>query len=128
MLCLGGGGTVPNSVDVLRVPEDVIPTLDVSYYVNGNNKVTLISTGESRHNNGTDIKAQNQGSGQQIISPSAINGETGYHYKDGVALTTRQDSMSEYQVTKRASGQDRINLSQTPSDNLCKHISANHAS
>lgn len=97
------------SLDIIRLPEDVVPTVDVSYY-QSNKSTTILVTGEGNYLDNTDIVRQNEGAGNQIIATSAVSGETGMHYKDGRAVKTRQDTLTEYRTHQRGSGNERINL------------------
>ena len=109
-------------LDVYRVPENVMPTLQRSYFVNGR-CLTVLSTGGGDTNDGRDIDRQNRGTGKRVISPDAVMGEQGYYYNKGQALTTREDSLSEFQTGKRASGEELIPFHGTPTSNLCKVLS-----
>jgi hypothetical protein len=111
-------------LDVYRLPENVIPTLKNSYFVNGRT-VTVLSTGGGNTKDGRDIDRQNKGTGKRVISSDAVMGEVGRYYNKGQALTTRQDSLSEYQTAKRASGEEMIPFHASPTNNLCKVLSEN---
>lgn len=111
-------------LDIYRLPENVIPTLKHSYFVNGRT-VTVLSTGGGATGDGRDIDRQNKGTGKRVISPDAVMGETGRYYNKGQAMTTRQDSLSEYQTAKRASGEEMVGYHGKPTNNLCKLLSEN---
>ena len=116
--------TARKVLNIYRVPQDVIPTLEVTHFTEGK-VTTILSTGDAKHINGTDIVKQNKGTGKRIISPDAIMGETGGYYSKGVHLSTRADTLSEYQTSKRGSGEDVAPFSNEPTNNLAKHLSDN---
>lgn len=111
-------------LNIYRLPEDVFPTLHATHFVQGK-AVTILSTGKARHIDGMDIKKQNEGTGKRVISSDAIMGEVGRYYGKGQALATREDSLSEYKTSERASGEEMSPFHGTPTNNLCKHLSAN---
>lgn len=111
-------------LNIYRLPPDVVPTLHVSYFVEGN-VITILSTGEAKHVDGNDIVRQNKGTGKRIVSSDAIMGETGSAYGKGQVGISRQDTLSEYQTSKRTSGEEIAPFNPTPTNNLCKHLTAN---
>jgi len=113
-------------LNIYRVPEDVIPTLEASYFVQGR-VITIMSTGKARHIDGTDILKQNQGTGKRVISSDALMGEVGYYYGKGQAAITREDTLSEYRTSIRASGEEMAPFAEDASNNLAVHLSANAA-
>jgi hypothetical protein len=114
----------PKVLNVYRVPEDVIPSLKRSYYLEGK-VLTVLSTGGGATKDGSDIKKQNVGTGKRIITADAAMAETGVYYNKGQAMTTRADSLSEYQTSKRASGEEMMAYHAEPTNNICKHLSEN---
>lgn len=121
---MGRYDTAKRVVDIYRLPEDVMPTLDYSYFYN-DRTLTVLSTGSASHKDGTDITRQNVGVGKRIVSPDAVMSESGYYYGKGQALTTREDSLTEYQTSKRASGQEFVPFSDKPSSNIFRELSVN---
>lgn len=123
---LGRYDTARKTVDIYRLPENVMPTVENSYFIEGN-KLTILATGNATMSDGKDINKQNNGVGYRVVSPDAISGETGLYYEKGQAMTTRGDSMSEYQTSKRGSGEEIVPFHGTPSSNLCKMFTKNAA-
>jgi len=121
---MGRYETARKVLNIYRVPQDVFPTLEVTHYTEGK-VTTILATGDAKQIAGTDIVKQNKGTGKRIISPDAIMGETGGTYNKGVHLSTRADTLSEYQTSKRGSGEDVAPFSDEPTNNLAKHLSAN---
>lgn len=111
-------------LNIYRLPEDVFPTLHATSFIQGK-VLTILSTGKAKHIDGMDIKKQNVGTGKRIISSDAIMGEVGHYYAKGQAMATREDSLSEYKTSERASGEEMSPFHGTPTNNLCKHLSAN---
>lgn len=111
-------------LNIYRLPENIVPTLSATHFTQGK-VTTILSTGQAKHIDGLDIKKQNVGTGKRILSPDAVMGETGYYYGKGQAIATRQDSLSEYQTSKRASGEEMAPFEAEPSNNLCKPLSQN---
>lgn len=123
-LCKSGRyGKVKHSLDIIKAPQDVLPTLNTTYFVN-DTSVLIISTGSINIKDGTDKMRQNLGSGQQVISSDAVAGDTGTHYAKGRAITTRTDTASEYRTTMRSSGVDRTVLNSNPTNNIFKEITS----
>lgn len=121
---MGRYETANKVLDIFRMPTDAVPTLEVSYYSN-NKTITVLSTGEAKHDSKIDIVKQNKGVGKRIISPDAISGQAGYYYANGNAITTRSDSISEFQTSKRASGEEISVFDRNPAENICKPLSEN---
>lgn len=120
----GRYGKLPDVVDIVRLPQDKVPILEASYYKN-TRTLTVISTGDAKHIAGNDIKYQNEGTGQRIVSSDAVGGEVGSYYNKGRAITTRQDTVTEYQTTNRANNDSYIPMNKMPTNNVCKEITKN---
>lgn len=120
--------TTSRSMDVIRIPQDVLPTVESSYYINGDH-ITVLGTGEAKTINKADINHQNAGTGQQLISNTAVGGETGTHYNQGRNVLSRNDSMYEYRTTKRGEGEinDKVKINPTPTNNFCRELSKSRA-
>lgn len=116
--------TARKTVDIYRLPQNVFPTIENSYFIEGN-KMTILSTGEGDMADNRDIQRQNQGMGYRVTNPEAIMGETGRYYNKGQNMTTRGDSLAEFQTSKRKSGEEMVPFSGKPSSNLCKLLSKN---
>lgn len=110
------------TLDIIRVPEDVMPTIEASYYLNDTN-LSIVSSGRGELRNSVDIQLQNKGTGQQIISSKAANGMVGSHYEKGQVLLTRQDSLTQYRTVERKSGEERINVNPVPTNNVARELS-----
>ena len=110
--------------NIYALPSNVFPTLKNSWFLD-DKVLTILSTGEGHTTDGSDIHKQNHGSGKRVISSDAIMGETGKYYAKGQALTTREDSLSEYKTSERGSGEEHIPFHSTPTNNLCKLLSQN---
>lgn len=111
-------------LNIYRLPENVFPTLHATHFTQ-DRVTTILSTGKATHIDGNDIVRQNEGTGKRIVSSDAIMGETGSYYGKGQAAATREDTLSEYQTAKRKSGEESSPFLGTPTNNLCKHLSAN---
>lgn len=120
---IGRYDTLAWNIDVIRVPQDVMPTIEASYYLTGDKKLTVLTAGEGKHINGTDINHQNKGTGQRIISADVIAGDTGVHVNNGRAIKTRQDSVTEYRTTLRKSGEDIVPINAVPTNNMYREMS-----
>ena len=116
--------SAPKTIDIMRLPNDRAPSLEYTFFVNPD-KLTILSTGDAKHDDGTDIVKQNEGVGKRLIQPSLISGETGLHVNAGRAVKTRVDSMAEYATAQRRSGDDYIPLDQIPSANIYKNVTTN---
>lgn len=111
--------------NIYLLPEDVFPTLKNTWWEEGK-VLTILSTGAiASSEDGSDIEKQNSGSGKRVISSDAVMGEVGSYYSKGQALTTRADSLSEYKTSERGSGEELTPFHSTPTNNLCKLLSAN---
>lgn len=116
--------THPRPIDVIRVPQNKIPDLDSTFYLSAT-ALTIISTGEGEHNDQADIRKQNQGVGQRVVMGDAVAGDTGYHYNNGRAITTRADSLQEYKLSDRRNGEEWVPLNPHPTGNLMAPLSEN---
>lgn len=110
------------TLDIIRVPEDVMPTIEASYYLNDTN-LSIVSSGRGELRNSVDVQLQNKGTGQQIISSKAANGMTGSHYEKGQVLLTRQDSLTQFRTVERKSGEERVSVNPVPTNNTAREIS-----
>lgn len=115
--------TARRRLNIYRLPQNVFPTLH-NTWIADDKSITIFSTGEAINSDDTDIKRQNKGVGKRIITSDAAMGETGRYYNKGLAVTTSQDSLSEYRTVKRASGEEWIPTEMVPTGNICKHLSA----
>lgn len=111
-------------LNVYRLPENVFPTLH-NTWIADDKSITVFSTGGAVNTETTDIDRQEHGVGKRIITTDAAMGETGRYYNKGVAVTTREDSLSEYKTVSRASGEEWVPTVLTPTGNICKHLSEN---
>lgn len=114
----------PKPIEIIRLPEDKVPTLQYTFFVNDSG-LTILATGQAKQSDGTDISKQTQGVGVRLVSPDLVGGEAGLHYNAGRSIKTRADSMSEYQTSERGNGNDYVPLSPTPSSNVNKYASFN---
>lgn len=121
---LGRHAKARKALDIYRMPENVFPSLTESFYQN-DRLITILSTGGATHSDDTDINRQNEGTGSRVINPDALSGEAGYYYGRGGAITTRQDSVSEYRTAERGSGQDIVPFHDKPTANVCAVMSRN---
>ncbi|AUR80956.1 putative virion structural protein [Vibrio phage Aphrodite1] len=110
------------TLDIIRVPEDVMPSIEHSYYVNDSN-LSIVSSGQGELRNSVDVQLQNKGTGQQIISSKAANGMVGSHYEKGQVLLTRQDSLTQFRTVERKSGEERIHVNPVPTNNIARELS-----
>lgn len=111
-------------IDLIRVPQDKIPTLDYTFY-KSDVALTIISTGDAMHSDNADIRKQNKGVGKRVIQGSAIAGETGSHYTKGRALITRADTMQEYKLSDRRNEDEYVPIVSDPTSNMCAVMSEN---
>lgn len=116
----------PNPVNIFRLPQDKAPTLESTFFFN-NNGMTILATGESDYDDQGDIAKQDGGVGVRLILGSKVSGETGSYYNAGRSIQTRADSMSEFQISERASGNNYTPVRRTPTSNPYKYASANSA-
>jgi len=114
--------THPRPLNIIRVPENKIPDLDSTFYVTPT-ALTIISTGKGSHDDSADIRKQNDGVGKRVVMGDAIAGDTGYHYNNGRALTTRADSMQEYKLSDRRDGNEWIPTDLEPTGNIMTGLS-----
>lgn len=119
---MGRYKTARQVLDIFRFPEDATPTLETTWYTN-NKTVTVLSTGHSKHQSTVDINRQNKGVGKRIINPDALSGKAGNFYAKGKAITTRSDSLSEYQTAERGSGEQISVYDRNPAENIYKGLS-----
>lgn len=111
-------------LNIYRLPQNVFPTLN-NTWIADDKSITIFSTGEAINSDNTDVKRQNKGVGKRIITSDAAMAETGAYYNKGVAVTTSQDSLSEYRTKARQSGEEWIPTEILPTGNICKHLSDN---
>jgi hypothetical protein len=111
-------------LNIYRLPENAFPTLH-NTWIEDEKSITIFSTGKSTNNDDTDIDRQTHGVGQRVIAADAVMGETGRYYNKGVAVTTREDSLSEFKTVNRKSGEEWIPLDPTPTSNLGKRLTKN---
>lgn len=111
-------------IDLIRVPQSKIPDLDSTFY-RTDASMTIIATGDAEHEDRADIRKQNTGVGKRVIMGDAIAGDTGYHYNNGRAITTRADTLQEYKLSERRDGNEYIPIDRSPTGNLCKAFSEN---
>lgn len=109
------------TLDIIRIPEDAMPTIEQSYFLNDTN-LTIVSTGRGELRNSVDVRIQNQGSGAQVISSKAANGITGQHYENGQVIVTRKDSLTQFRTVERKSGEERVNVNPTPTNNIAREL------
>lgn len=122
---LGTYNTANRVLDIYRLPNNVAPTLKRTYMQDNERVLTIFSTGNSKVINNRDIEKQNVGVGKRIMSSDLITGDVGYYYNKGEAVTTREDSLSEFKTSDRKSTEEYITLEATPTNNLCKNLTIN---
>lgn len=111
-------------LDIIRVPQNKIPDLKSTFYAS-DIAMTIIAAGSARHHDGADVRKQNKGTGQRLVMGDAIAGDTGYHYNNGRAITTRADSMQEYKLSDRRDGEEYVPLNPNPTGNVCAALTSN---
>lgn len=116
--------THPRPIDIIRVPENKIPDLDHTFY-RSDISMTVIACGTGTHKDRADIRKQNEGLGQRVVMGDAVAGDTGYHYNNGRAITTRADSMQEYKLSERRNGKEWTPIDLNPTGNVCAPMSVN---
>lgn len=121
---LGRYKTAPRTLDIYRLPEDAIPTLETTYFVNTKG-IIVLATGKGDQTDNRDIRRQNKGTGQRIINPDSVAGEAGTYYGRGVSLATRQDSLSEFKTSQRANDNDIVPINPVPQSNIWQPMSEN---
>lgn len=124
LLKIGRYETARKVANIYRLPEDVFPTLKNTWFTD-DKVLTILGTGGGDNVDGSDILKMNKGSGKRVVSSDAIVGATGQYFAKGQALTTRQDSLSEYKTSERGSGEEYIAFHPTPTNNLCRLLSQN---
>lgn len=112
----------PKVAEVIRLPRDKFPTLEDTYFSNENG-LTILATGDADHNDDSDIIAQDEGVGARLVSASKVSGETGTHYNAGRSIQSRADSMLEFKLLERKSGQEYYPVGKTPTNNPFKYSS-----
>ncbi|AGB07243.1 hypothetical protein [Vibrio phage VP4B] len=110
------------TLDIIRIPEDVMPTLEHSYYLNDTN-LSIVSSGRGELINSVDVNIQNKGVGAQIISSKAASGDVGQHYNNGQTILTRKDTLTQYRTVERKSGEERVNVNPNPTNNVARELS-----
>lgn len=116
--------TSPSPIEIIRLPEDKVPTLEYTFF-KGAGSLTILATGESNQKDGSDIERQNNGVGMRLISPELVSGEAGTHLNAGRSIKTRVDSLAEYKTTERGNGNDYVPLNPIPTSNVNKYASLN---
>lgn len=116
--------THPRPINLIRVPQNKIPDLDTTFYITPT-ALTIIACGTADHQDHADIRKQNEGVGHRNVMGDAIAGDTGYHYNNGRALTTRADSMQEYKLSDRRDGNEWIPIDRNPTGNLMVGMTQN---
>lgn len=114
--------THPVPITFIRYPQDRFPTLERTSFHN-NGSLTILVTGKGEYDDTSDIDKQDNGVGVRLILPTKVSGETGSHYNAGRSLSTRADSMSEFQISERASGNNYTPVMAMPSANPYKYSS-----
>lgn len=110
--------------NIYRLPQDVFPTLKNTWYVD-DKVLTILGTGGGDNVDGSDILKMNKGSGKRVVNSDSMMGETGRYFAKGQALTTREDSLSEYKTSERSSGEELVPFHDKPTNNLCRLLSQN---
>lgn len=123
-LKLGTYATAKRVVNIYRLPENVFPTLYNTWF-RDEQVLTILSTGQGTNVDGSDIQKQNNGTGKRVINSEAVAGEAGVYYAKGQALSTREDSLSEFKTSERLSGEDNIVFEAKPTSNLSKLMTQN---
>lgn len=112
----------PVPVTFIRYPEDRFPTLERTSFHN-NGSLTILVTGKGDYDDTSDIDKQDNGVGVRLVLPTKVSGETGSYYNAGRSISTRADSMSEFQMSDRASGNNYTPVVPIPSANPYKYSS-----
>lgn len=125
-LCKSGRyGKLDWSLDILKFPQDALPTIEQSYFVSTeSNHVTILANGEADHSNNSDIDFQNVGQGKRLISEDAVAGDVGYYKNNERIIKTRLDSVTEYKTTNRGSKVNRVIVDPKPTSNIYRDISS----
>lgn len=111
-------------IDIIRVPKDKLPTLDYTFYMS-EVALTIISTGDAKHQDHADIRKQNQGVGKRVLQSAAIEGETGSHYTKGRSVITRADTLQEYKLSDRKNSEEYVPFDPKPTSNMSAVLSVN---
>lgn len=119
---LGRYNTAEFVLNVYRIPEDIMPTMENTYYVN-DKSVTVLGLGKGENLDDRDITRQNKGVGKRVMMADSLNGDSGYYYANGTAITTESDVMVGFKTTERGDGNEFIPLDLTPSNNYCDPMS-----
>lgn len=124
-LCKAGRyGKLDWSLDILKFPQDAMPTIEQSYFVSAQtNHITVLSNGNADHSNNSDIDFQNVGQGKRLISEDAVAGDVGYYKNNERIVKTRLDSVTEYKTTNRGSKVNRVIIDPKPTSNIFREIS-----
>lgn len=112
----------PLVAEIIRLPRDKFPTLEDTYF-NDENGLTVLATGDSNFEDDSDIIAQDEGVGARLVAATKVSGETGTHYNAGRSIQSRADSMLEFQLVERKSGQEYYPVGKTPTNNPFKYAS-----
>lgn len=115
----------PKVLDIYKLPDNVAPTLKRSYLTDRDRVTTIITTGIGKVINDKDISKQNKGVGKRIMSSDILTGDTGYYYKNGLGLLTREDSVSEFKTSSRGSTEEYVAFDPKPTNNICNALSLN---
>ncbi|UYE93502.1 hypothetical protein [Shewanella phage FishSpeaker] len=109
-------------LNVYRIPEDIMPTVENTYYLN-EKSVTVLGLGKGQNIDNRDITRQNKGIGKRVMLADALNGDAGYYYAKSSAITTETDVMVGFKTAERGDGNEFIPLDLTPSNNYCHPMS-----
>lgn len=109
-------------LDIIRVPQDIIPALEHTYYRN-ETTTTVISTGPAGFKDYTNVDQQIEGTGKQLISSEAVAGEAGSYYNNGRNVLTREDTLTEYRLAERRDNNDKVLVNPKPTNNVCHQMS-----
>lgn len=121
---MGRYDTAKRVLDIYRLPEDAVPAVETTYYINGTHTI-ILSTGQANHDSRSDITKQNKGVGKRIINPDAVISKAGNYYEKGAAVTTRTDTLTEYKTSQRTSGEEISVFEAEPTSNIWKGLSSN---
>lgn len=114
----------PSPIDIIRLPEDKAPTLEFTFFITATG-LTILSTGKTSQEDGSDIERQNNGVGMRLVNPDLVGGDAGVRINAGRAIKTRVDSLAEYQTAERGNGNDYVPLNPVPTSNVNKYASLN---
>lgn len=109
-------------IDLIRFPKDKAPTLESTLYVS-DDAITILSTGDAKHSDVSDIRKQNKGVGSRVVMGDSVSGDQAYHYSKGQAITTRQESLQEFKLSARKDGEEYVPIDLTPTGNICRALS-----